>query len=499
MSEHLSLLIRSGHPLFYIESTDEDRAAEIVRATAADLKRVVWDWSLTRGLWQVDAQGQPVKQLVPAGKPAGALEHLQKSGEQVLLIARDLGPHVREPLVHRCLRDLAPQCRKMRCALVCVESLPYPADASRLAIRFDIGWPTPTELEQTVRETFQRIQAESMYEVTSRITRRQMEQLVHTLRGLTRSEAERVVASAIYHDYSLSGDDLPRIIEAKRQLLGASGCLESIVANAAAEDLGGLTRLKEWLSIRRGGFTQQARDFGLEPPRGLLMLGVQGCGKSLCAKMVAAEWGMPLLRLDPGVLYQKFVGESESRLRQALQQAEAMSPVILWIDEIEKAFASASSDSSDGGLSQRMFGTLLTWMQDHRHPIFIVATANDVSQLPPELMRKGRFDELFFIDLPDASARRRIWEIHLTRRNRDPQQFALEQLSAASDGFSGAEIEQVVRNGLFAAFSRQSELSTAHLLAELQQTKPLAQVMPERIASLRAWARERCLSAEAPQ
>jgi AAA+ superfamily predicted ATPase len=496
VSDHLALLIQAGHPLLLVETTDEDRAVDLVRGTAGTLQRACCDWSLTKGLWQLDAQARPAKQLAPAGKPAVALEHVLRSGEQMVFVFRDLGPHVRDAQVHRLLRDLQPICRKMRCTIVCVEYLPFPAEASRLVVRYDIGWPTADELEQTIRETFQRIQNESLYEVTSKITRREMEQLVHTLRGLTRSETERVIASAIYRDYTLSGDDLPRIVEAKRQLLGATGCLESIVADFSPDDIGGLDNLKQWLRVRRGGFTQTAREFGVEPPRGVLMLGVQGCGKSLCAKVVASDWKMPLLRLDPGVLYQKYIGESESRLRQALSQAEAMSPVVLWIDEIEKAFASASADSADGGLSQRMFGTLLTWMQDHRHPIFLVATANDVSQLPPELMRKGRFDEMFFVNLPNDEARKRIWSIHLSRRQRNPLAFDLDGLAQATEGFSGAELEQLVRAGLYRAFSTQTELCDEHLYAEARATNPLAVVMPERIARLRAWAEERCVSAD---
>jgi len=496
VSEPLALLIRAGHPLILVETTDEDRAAGIVRATGGALQRKVCDWSLTRGLWELDEQGQPKREHAPAGKPADALKYVLRSGEQTVFIFRDLGPHLKDAAVHRLLRDLCPVCRNMRCAVVCLEYLPFPAEASRLVVRFDIGWPTSVELEQTVRETYQRIKDESLYEVTSQITRREMEQLVHTLRGLTASEAERVIASAIYQDYQLSGNDLSRIVDAKRQLLGSTGCLESIVADFSPDDIGGLANLKDWLRTRRGGFSQEARDFGVEPPRGVLMLGVQGCGKSLCAKVVASDWAMPLLRLDPGVLYQKYIGESEGRLRQALRQAEAMAPVVLWIDEIEKAFASASADSADGGLSQRMFGTLLTWMQDHRHPIFMVATANDVSQLPPELMRKGRFDEMFFIDLPDVAARARILGIHLARRKRDPAKFDLDALSVAADGFSGAELEQAIRSGLYAAFAKKQELTTAILLNELSQTRSLSVVMPERLASLRAWAKERCVSAD---
>ena len=226
------------------------------------------------------------------------------------------------------------------------------------------------------------------------------------------------------------------------------------------------------------------------------MLGVPGTGKSLCARAVAADWGMPLLRLDPGMLYQKFVGESENQLRQAIQQAEAMAPAILWIDEIEKAFASASATSADGGLSQRMFGTLLSWMQDHREQIFIVATANDISALPPELMRKGRFDEVFFIDLPASDARRQIFRIHLQRRGRDPERFRLDELADASEALTGAEIEESIKGGLFEAYSENRELNTEDILKAIAETCPLSLLMSERIESLRKWAANRCIPAD---
>jgi SpoVK/Ycf46/Vps4 family AAA+-type ATPase len=226
------------------------------------------------------------------------------------------------------------------------------------------------------------------------------------------------------------------------------------------------------------------------------LLGVQGCGKSLCAKAVAADWNMPLLKMDPGVLYQKYIGESENRLREALAQAEAMAPVVLWIDEIEKAFASAGSDSADGGLSQRMFGTLLTWMQDHRSPIFLVATANNIQSLPPELMRKGRFDEVFFVDLPGDDIRRQVFAVHLKRRGRKPEAFKIDELAVAAEGFSGAEIEQAVVGALYAAFAEKVELADRHLLAEVRATRPLSVLMAEKVGDLRAWASGRCVMAD---
>ena len=282
--------------------------------------------------------------------------------------------------------------------------------------------------------------------------------------------------------------------------MASTGCLESITADFAPEDLGGLAKLKDWLRGRRGGFDAKAEAFGLEPPRGVLMLGVPGCGKSLCAKVVAADWGLPLLRLDPGVLYQKYIGASETRLREALRQAEATAPVVLWVDEIEKAFASAGGGGgADGGLSRRMFGTLLSWMQDHRHPIFLVATANDLSALPPELMRKGRFDEVFFVDLPAEAARRAILAVHIRRRGRNPDDFDLDRLAAASDGFSGAELEQAVVTALFAAYREggaDAELYAEAIEAALGDTKPLSVLNAEKIAGLQAWAAERCVPAD---
>ncbi len=287
-----------------------------------------------------------------------------------------------------------------------------------------------------------------------------------------------------------------KLVEAKRTRLAATGCLESILVDVSPDEIGGLHSLKRWLNLRHGGFSGKGQDFGLEPPRGILLLGVQGCGKSLCAKVVASAWRMPLVRMDPGALYQKFVGETEARLREALAQAEAMSPVVFWIDEIEKAFASASSDSADGGLSQRMFGTMLTWMQDHRRPIFIIATANDIERLPPELMRKGRFDEIFFVDLPGPQQREAILSIHLRKRGRDKAAFDVPRLLAATENFTGAEIEQAVVAGLFAAYAEKAEMTTEHLLCAIQSTRPLAVVMRERVEALREWAKGRCVMAD---
>jgi ATP-dependent 26S proteasome regulatory subunit len=490
--DELKLSIRSGRALLAVETRDEERAVEIAHRAAADLQLVVFEWSVTTGLIQTRPSRQEVG--VGAGKPTAALEHVLKNRyPNALYLFKDLGAHHRDPFLLRQLRDIA---ALERPTVLLVDADPLPESMRRLTMPLSLKLPESDELREVVRATFRAVKNQSFHEVTSRLTKREMDQLVQTLRGLTRADAARVVAAAIHVDNALTAEDLPRIIEDKRSLLQTSGCLESIPVNVAVDEIGGLANLKHWLAHRRNGMTSRARDFGLEPPRGILLLGVQGCGKSLCAKIVASDWNMPLLRMDPGVLYQKFVGETEDRLRASLAQAERMAPVVLWIDEIEKAFASAGSESADGGLSQRMFGTLLTWMQEHTSPIFMVATANNLDALPPELMRKGRFDEVFFVDLPDGESRRRIIEIHLARRKRDPALFKLDDLVAVTDGFSGAEIEQLIIAAMYEAFGGGSELVDEHLIAQAKATRPLGVLMRERIAALRHWAHGRCVPAD---
>ncbi len=521
MPSTLKSLVQSRHPLISIETRDEEHAIELVREIAKELSRPLYEWSMTAGMRQLDKKGtwQPVamqtgktlKVFTPiAGsddEPEGSKTKLIKKAVDALTVVvevsnsamyvfKDLGPHAKDAHVQRLLRDAASLPETRRSTVILVDSGSLPDDVRQLAVPYDIGWPSLEELEQVVKQTFSRIRKESLQEITATLTRREMDHLVQTLRGLTRTEAERVVASVIYQDFSLSGDDLPAVLDAKRSLLGSAGSLESIAVDFTIEDVGGFENLKAWLRQRRGGFSKKAREFGLVPPRGILMLGVPGCGKSLCAKAVAADWEMPLLRLDPGVLYNKFIGESERQLRDALAQAEAMAPVILWIDEIEKAFASASGGSADGGLSKRMFGSLLSWMQDHRHPIFLVATANDISALPPELMRKGRFDEVFFIDLPTSEARMNILSIHLVRRERDPANFDLVQLAEASEGFNGAELEQAILGAMYGAYQEGCQLEDRHIIEEMSRTRPLSVLMSERVTELREWARDRCVSAD---
>jgi SpoVK/Ycf46/Vps4 family AAA+-type ATPase len=279
-------------------------------------------------------------------------------------------------------------------------------------------------------------------------------------------------------------------------MIQQGGLLEYIETPLDLSEIGGMKHLKKWLNQRKETFSPKAMQFGLEAPRGVLMLGVQGAGKSLCAKAIATAWHQPLLKLDPGALFNSYIGESERNLRHALRQCEMMSPVILWIDEIEKGFASAASQSTDGGLSKRMFGTLLTWLQERKSPVFVVATANDIEALPPELLRKGRFDEIFFVDLPKQTVRKEIFAIHLKKRKRDPNKFDLGRLAEASEGYSGSEIEQAVISALHEAFADKQGISTKRILSVLKASPPLSVTLAERVESLRDWARGRCVQAD---
>jgi len=494
--DELESLIQTHNPLISLLSTDEVYEQDVIQSLARQLDRNRLDWSVTQGIRVYSPLTPEPAAVSGTEKPERALEHLLRQKRPLLACFRGLAPYTSQPNVQRLLQDYSIQADGSSTNAILMDEEPLHPRVRRIAVPWRPGLPDADELRELVRKTYQRLKRDISRELSTDIKRAEFEQLVLNLRGLTRSQAVRIVESLLLEDLRLTSCDLQRVIDAKRRLLEGTGSLESMTIDFEISEVGGLAGLKNWLEQRRGGFSEKARTFGIEPPRGVLMLGVPGCGKSLCAKAVAADWQMPLLRLDPGMLYQKYIGESENQLRQAIQQAEAMAPVVLWIDEIEKAFASATSSSSDGGLSQRMFGTLLSWMQDHREPIFIVATANDISALPPELMRKGRFDEVFFVDLPSVESRRQIFAIHLKRRNRDPENFELDVLADASKDLTGSEIEQAIVSGLFLAFAANRELTTDDILHALATTNPLSSLMAEKIESLRAWAVNRCVRAD---
>ncbi len=326
------------------------------------------------------------------------------------------------------------------------------------------------------------------------------ERLLQAALGLTLGEAENVFAKIIVKGERLSGEDVNEVFAEKQQIIRKSGLLEYYSTDENFTNVGGLSVLKEWLAKRAVAFTQEAREFGLPFPKGILMLGVQGCGKSLCAKAVSNLWQLPLLRFDMGRMFGSLVGSSEENVRRAIAVAESVAPTILWVDEIDKAFAgSQGSGATDGGTTARVFGTFLTWLSEKTAPVFVVATANDISQLPPELLRKGRLDEIFFVDLPSPAERKEIFKIHITKRKRDAEKFDLESLAGASAEFSGAEIEEAVNSALYDAFYSRQELATENIQTSLSQTVPLAKTMDEQINRLRSWAEGRARNASVPR
>lgn len=506
-------LINAGHACVRIATNEEPEAAAIVHNVARELSWGVVEWSAVTGLMserhlaqnsQVGSGSGSGSGQSPSENPAAALwllrHELQTDRGARVIIIYDMIEHLQEVRTARALRELIYALERERSAGVLTRVLvmidhrddaPLTiADRSML-----LRLPLPDE-KQTESLAWEILKAQKAMGVQIDWSKRQFERAVKTLRGLTRRQMGLVLAE-MAGDRLMDSADIPMLLEAKRRVLfSGGGGLELVEAPASMEEIGGLVRMKHWLGQRTQLLTSDAANFGLTPPRGVLLVGVQGAGKSLAAKAIATAWQHPLLRLDAGSLYDKYVGESERRLRAALEQAEAMSPVVLWIDEIEKAFASAASQSTDGGLSKRMFGTLLTWMQEHREPVFLVATANDIEALPPELLRKGRFDEIFFVDLPNKAARELIVGIHLRKRKRDPIGFDVPALAEAMRGFSGAEIEAAVVAGLTMAFSEKREPTTADILKATRETKPLSVTSAEKIERLREWGRERCVPAD---
>jgi len=487
-------LVRARHACIRIVTDDEPVAFDLACEAAAIAQLGLLQWSVLDGLRNGNlADAKPVE---GTEQPAAALYSVRRSNAAAcMLTTLDLVPHLDDPRVLRAWRELVEHFRVVGGCLVMIdhrESVPPIVAAMSTLLRPSLL--NDEKIDEIVRRTLRAQNRERPVEV--KLTKKEAGALMRTLRGLTARQVQQVVLDAIADDRELSIGDLDEVIRTKRRMLQVEGLLEFVEAPTALEDIGGLNALKLWLSRRAKSFSPEATAFGLTPPRGMLLLGVQGAGKSLCAKAVATSWKRPLLRLDPSVLYDRYVGESERRLRDALRQAEAMSPLVLWIDEIEKAFASAAAQSTDGGLSQRMFGTFLTWLQEHRSGVFVVATANTVEALPPELLRKGRFDEIFFVDLPSASARLKIFKVHITKRKRDLAKFDLPALVAASEGYSGAEIEQAVVSDLHTAFDAGRDLTTAGLLVAIKGSPPLSVTMAESVAELREWAKTRCVPAD---
>jgi SpoVK/Ycf46/Vps4 family AAA+-type ATPase len=418
-----------------------------------------------------------------------AIDHVVRSEGRALFVLRDFHPFLKEPAVVRRLRDAATELRKTKKSLLVLSPVTKIPPELEKSISAVLDWELPNrqEIEDAARKVLPSLPAATQQLMETDPTH--MERVVESALGLTLVEAENVFAKSAVRTHTF---DLETILEEKKQIIRKSGMLEYYEHREEFSDVGGMEVLKDWLVKRRSAFGARARDFGLPLPKGILLIGVPGTGKSLTAKAVGALWQMPLLRLDVGKIFAGLVGSSEENVRTVIKTAEAIAPAILWIDELEKGFSgTGSSGQTDGGTTSRVFGTFITWLQEKTTPVFVIATANNVHQLPPELLRKGRFDEIFFCDLPDRDDRRQIMDIHLRKKNRDPGQFDMEKIVDATVDYSGAELEQAVIAALYDAFDSGNDLNTEGLLKTCSELVPLAITMREMIEQMREWARTR--------
>jgi hypothetical protein len=514
----LELLLRSRYGLIHLATDEEDRVTTLLRHVADALEIPYFVWTRSRGLVRQQAVPAPVTAAKDGTRGAGgtAPDELDATDGPAAYDTRELGKALAfvnasplaalyhfvgvstaalgDDLTASLLYDAAKSLDgRIGGVVVTGTELELPTRFATLAATLSLPGPGEDEfhtlLSHLVRDLSKR------RHVAVSLSQEEMNTMLRHLKGLTLMEAEKILTKAIISDGRLTVDDVRHVVAAKKEVIEREGLLEYYPAEESFTRVADLASLKAWLAQRKGAVTEPGRAarYGLDFPKGMLLLGVPGCGKSLCAKAVASEWRLPLLKLDPSNLYNKYIGESERNFKRAMSAAEHMAPVVLWIDEMEKAFAQGGSE--DGGVSQRILGSFLTWLQDRRGDVFVVATANDVERLPPEFLRKGRFDEIFFVDLPDGETRREVFRIHLEARGQDAAAFDLEALAGATTGFSGSEIEGVVVAGLYAAFAAGNTLDPDTLMAEVGRTRPLSVTRAEDIAALRAWARERTVPA----
>ena len=490
----LEIILRSRTPVVVIESRDEGRILTMLKSItisgSVDSYLPLFRWTVTDGLQRIDIALEP--QTINS-EPSDVLRHIRAVTKPGIYVLLDFHPFLDDPVNVRLIKDICIRYREIARQIVLIShSVKLPAELEAFSARFEMALPSEDERRKIVERVADewtrenpgaRVQADA----------RAYKMLIQNLAGLTYRDTEQLARNAIFVDGAITKSDLPGVMQAKYELLNRGGALQFEYETAKFSDVGGLARLKKWLAQRRAAFRGDASAAHLDAPKGILLLGIQGCGKSLAAKATAGIFGVPLLRLDFGAIYDKYHGETERKLRESLRTADVMAPCVLWIDEIEKGIAGRGGET---GTTQRVLGTFLTWMAEKKSPVFIVATANDISSLPPELVRKGRFDEIFFVDLPDKAVRAAILEIHLTGREQAPGNFAIEKLADAMEGFSGAEIEQAVVAALYAAHAQQEQLSTAHILQEVRETRPLSVVMQEQVAAMRAWAAGRTVPSD---
>jgi hypothetical protein len=517
--DRLKVLFNSSTPIVVMETVEEVHALTLVRAACSDLDLALFEWTIADGLVRsgsgvavqhpvtratpsgaTDAAGAPRTAMYNTADPVQALANLETTTLEAVFVLKDFHRHMDNPVVVRRLRDVGQKFSANRRTLVLTApAIEMPPELAGLVEYLDLPLPDRDRLREIIHETYTRMAATRTLKL--QLDSNGVDAMAGNLRGLTEEAAERAISQAIVGRLALSPDCITDVLEAKKALLKRSEMLEFVDSTDTMSSVGGLDNLKHWLEQRRGAWDDGALKFGLEPPKGVIILGVQGCGKSLCARAVAGEWKLPLVKFDTAAVYDKFIGETEKRIQKVFRVAEGLAPCVLWIDELEKVFAGSGPDSAsaDAGVSSRLLASFLSWMQDRKAAVFVAATCNNVTVLPPELIRKGRFDELFFVDLPSVAERKQVFAIQLSKRKRNPADYDLDQVAEAAKGFSGAEIESAVQTALYAAFARKQELSNDDLLTALSSTVPLSITRAEEIAELRAWAKDRAVWASFPE
>lgn len=474
--EELRLLIKARYPYIYLVSFEEERVERNLRWLMGNQDNRLMVWTATRGFEGMpDAQGLSID-------PFRALSIIGSAEPRRLFVLKDFHPYLADTRIVRALRDLESRLEEDQKTVIFLSpSVNLPRELEKDMMVLDVPLPTAQEVSKTLATL---IKAQNL-----QITPELFERLVKASLGLTEKEIKKVYSKILIATPQMQDSSLDLVHGEKRKILRKSQFLEYIEQQEGLEEVGGLGQLKEWVVARGQAFTERARQYGLPQPKGLFMLGIQGCGKSLTAKAVSRLWHLPLLRLDLASMFTS--GGTEDNLRETIRVAESMSPVVLWIDEIEKAFGGLNSAGPDRGAEARLFGSLLTWLQEKNKPVFVIATANDIQNLPPELLRKGRFDEIFFIDLPNVHDRADIISIHLRKRGRNPEQFQIFSVAEATEKYSGAELEQLVVSGLFHAFGRSRDLTSADLMRMARESVPLAVTMHEKVKMLKEWAADR--------
>ena len=492
--EQLDILIRASYPIIYIVSYEEARVKEHLKELSVKRKRQFVTWSCTQGLINIEGNKE-----FKENNTTDPLEALAKINDKlvpepptglggILWVLADFHPYMDDPIVIRSLKEIADKIKTIKGKTLILLSpiLKLPVELEKQITVLD--WPLPNQTDigimlDTAIEDMKQVN------LTIKLENGEREKIIKSCSGLTGDEVENVLTKSVVQNKTI---DIKTIIEEKKQIVRKSGILEYFDVVEDLNNVGGLDNIKSWMLRRSKAFTDKAKEFGLSFPKGVLLLGVQGCGKSLICKAVASLWKLPLIKLDMGKVFEGVVGGSENKINRALMFAESIAPCILYLDEIDKGFAGmGSSNFSDAGTTARVIGTFLTWMQEKKSPVFIIATANDISNLPPELLRKGRFDETFFVDLPTLEERKEIFNIHLKKRKRDPNKFTLDLLAKTASNFSGAEIEAAVEEGMFTAFDEGAEVNTEHITKALTDTVPLSKTMEEKIEGLRKWAGDR--------